>query len=280
MEIDFVNVTYKENINTPLEETYLNTINLKIEENKIYSIIGDSNSGKEKIPLLINAVAKPYLGSIKIGEFYNNGSYIKNVNKLRMNIGYAPKDISKYLINKTVKDELGFGIKYFKYKLHKKNLRINEALNLVGLDNNYLNKRIDSLTLNEKKKVTLASILIYNPSVIIMEEPGEFLNNKEIEKLTKLIKKLKDKYNKTIIILTKDTNMPYIVSDKVVLIKDGKIIKEGSKDILTDEKLINSANLEVPEIVKFINESNKLGANLTYTSNILDLIKEVYRNVK
>lgn len=280
MEIDFINVTYKEDAHTPLEQTYLSDVNLKFEPNKIYSVIGDSNSGKEKIALLINAVAKPYFGSIKVGEYFNNGGYIKHVNKLRMNIGYAPKDVSKYLINKTVKDELLFGMNYFKYKLNKKNIRINDALNLVGLDLEYLNRKIDSLTLKEKKKVTLASTLIYNPSIIIMEEPTEFLNNREIEKLTKLIKILKDKYNKTIIILTKDTNLPYRVTDRVVLLKDGKVIKEGKKDILTDEKLLNKLNLDVPEIVKFINVSNEMDANLTYTSNILDLIKEVYRNVK
>ena len=70
------------------------------------------------------------------------------------------------------------------------------------------------------------------------------------------------------------------MSDEVVLIKDGNIVKYGTKEILTQDKLINSIGSSVPEIVKFINISNTMNANLTYTNNILDLIKEVYRNAK
>ncbi len=280
MEIDFVNVTYKENVRTPLEKTYLKNFSYKFSEGKVYSIIGTSLSGKDKLPLLINAVNKPYTGIIKIGDFVNDGRYIKNINRLRMNVGYIKENPNDFLFNKRVIDELNFGIKYFKYKLNKQSIRIKEALTLVGLTEDYLNKEVSSLSLNEKKRLSIASSLIFNPSIIILEEPTMFLTYKDKEKLVKLIHLLKTKYKKTIIIITKDTNLPYEVSDEVVLIKDGNIVKYGTKEILTQDKLINSIGSSVPEIVKFINISNTMNANLTYTNNILDLIKEVYRNAK
>lgn len=280
MEIEFVNVTYKENVRTPLEKTYLKNFSYKFSEGKVYSIIGTSLSGKDKLPLLINAVNKPYTGIIKIGDFVNDGRYIKNINRLRMNVGYIKENPNDFLFNKRVIDELDFGIKYFKYKLNKQSIRIKEALTLVGLTEDYLNKEVSSLSLNEKKRLSIASSLIFNPSIIILEEPTMFLTYKDKEKLVKLIHLLKTKYNKTIIIITKDTNLPYEVSDEVVLIKDGSIVKYGTKEILTQDKLINSIGSSVPEIVKFINISNTMNANLTYTNNILDLIKEVYRNAK
>ena len=280
MEIEFVNVTYKENVRTPLEKTYLKNFSYKFSEGKVYSIIGTSLSGKDKLPLLINAVNKPYTGIIKIGDFVNDGRYIKNINRLRMNVGYIKENPNDFLFNKRVIDELNFGIKYFKYKLNKQSIRIKEALTLVGLTEDYLNKEVSSLSLNEKKRLSIASSLIFNPSIIILEEPTMFLTYKDKEKLVKLIHLLKTKYKKTIIIITKDTNLPYEVSDEVVLIKDGNIVKYGTKEILTQDKLINSIGSSVPEIVKFINTSNTMNANLTYTNNILDLIKEVYRNAK
>lgn len=280
MEIEFVNVTYKENVRTPLEKTYLKNFSYKFSEGKVYSIIGTSLSGKDKLPLLINAVNKPYTGIIKIGDFVNDGRYIKNINRLRMNVGYIKENPNDFLFNKRVIDELNFGIKYFKYKLNKQSIRIKEALTLVGLTEDYLNKEVSSLSLNEKKRLSIASSLIFNPSIIILEEPTMFLTYKDKEKLVKLIHLLKTKYNKTIIIITKDTNLPYEVSDEVVLIKDGSIVKYGTKEILTQDKLISSIGSSVPEIVKFINVSNAMNANLTYTNNILDLIKEVYRNAK
>lgn len=280
MEIAFNNVTYKENVRTPLEKTYLKNFSYTFTSGKVYSIIGDSDSGKEKIGLLINAVNKPLIGTIKIGKYLNDGKYIKNINGLRMNVGYLKENPNEFLFNKIVKSELEFGLKYFKYKLNKKNIRISEALKLVGLNEEYLKRRIDSLNISEKKKVSLASILIFNPSVIIIEEPSIFLNYRDNEKLIKLIKLLKDKYNKTIILISKDTNLSYKVSDEIILLNKGSIVYAGNKSILEDEKVLNNINVDVPEIVKFINISNKFDANLTYTSNILDLIKEVYRNAK
>ena len=280
MEITFNNVTYKENVRTPLEKTYLKNFSYTFTSGKVYSIIGDSDSGKEKIGLLINAVNKPLIGTIKIGKYLNDGKYIKNINGLRMNVGYLKENPNEFLFNKTVKPELEFGLKYFKYKLNKKNIRISEALKLVGLNEEYLKRRIDSLNISEKKKVSLASILIFNPGVIILEEPSMFLNYRDNEKLIKLIKLLKDKYNKTIILISKDTNLSYKVSDEIILLNKGSIVYAGNKSILEDEKVLNNINVDVPEIVKFINISNKFDANLTYTSNILDLIKEVYRNAK
>lgn len=280
MEITFNNVTYKENVRTPLEKTYLKNFSYTFTSGKVYSIIGDSESGKEKIGLLINAVNKPLIGTIKIGKYLNDGKYIKNINGLRMNVGYLKENPNEFLFNKIVKSELEFGLKYFKYKLNKKNIRISEALKLVGLNEEYLKRRIDSLNISEKKKVSLASILIFNPSVIIIEEPSIFLNYRDNEKLIKLIKLLKDKYNKTIILISKDTNLSYKVSDEIILLNKGSMVYAGNKSILEDEKVLNNINVDVPEIVKFINISNKFDANLTYTSNILDLIKEVYRNAK
>ena len=82
MEITFNNVTYKENVRTPLEKTYLKNFSYTFTSGKVYSIIGDSDSGKEKIGLLINAVNKPLIGTIKIGKYLNDGKYIKNINGL------------------------------------------------------------------------------------------------------------------------------------------------------------------------------------------------------
>ena len=270
MELEFVNVTYKENVRTPLEKTYINNFSYKFSEGKVYSIIGST----------INAVNKPYTGIIKIGEFINDGKYIKNINKLRMNVGYIKENPNEFLFNKRVIDELNFGIKYFKYKLNKQSIRIKEALTLVGLTEDYLYKEVNTLSLNEKKRLSLASSLIFNPSIIVLEEPTMFLTYKDKEKLIKLIHTLKTKYKKTIIIITKDTNLPYEVSDEVLLFSDGELVGAGSKELLTQDKLINKVKCDIPEIVKFINISNKMNANLTYTSNILDLIKEVYRNAK
>ena len=79
MEIIFDNVTYRENLGTPLKKTYLDNISFIIEENKITTFIGDSESGKTKIGELINATASPTYGTVKIFNFINTRKRIKNI---------------------------------------------------------------------------------------------------------------------------------------------------------------------------------------------------------
>ena len=280
MEIIFNEVTYRENIKTPLKKTYLENVSFIVEENKVTTFLGDSESGKTKIGELINATIKPTYGSVQIFDFYNNGRRIKNINKLRMNVGFVTMNPSDMLFNKTVKQELEFGVNYFKYKLNKKGIRLTESLELVGLKEEYLGKKIKNLTLTEQKKIALAAVLLFNPKVIILDEPTIGLGTKEKENLKKLILKLKEKYGKTIILLTKDTDFAYQVTDNTYLIYRGSIMANGDKELMTNEELLDGYGLKLPEIVKFIQKAKNRGINLTLTDNILDLIKEVYRSAK
>lgn len=280
MEIIFESVTYRENMNTPLKKTYLENVSFGIEKKQITTFIGDSESGKTKIGELINATISPTYGRVKIFEFLNDGKRIRKVNRLRMNVGFVASDPSEMLFNKTVKKELCFGLKYFKYKLDKQEIRVLDALKLVDLPGYYINKKISNLTLTEQKKIALASVLIFNPNIIILDEPTIGLGTKEKENLKKLLLLLKEKYNKTIILLTKDTDFAYEITDKAYLLYRGSIMASGDKDIMTNEKLMDGYKLKLPEIVKFIKTANEKGIKLTLTNNILDLIKEVYRNAR
>ena len=280
MEVVFDNVTYKENASTPLEQVFLRGFTVAIEGSGVYTFLGDSKSGISKLGNLINATSSPFKGKVKVNNFVNNGRYIKNVNKLRMNACIISANPNDMLFNKYVKDELSFGLRYFKYKVRKQGVRVVDALKLVGLGEEYLSKKICDLSINEKKKVAIASSLIFNPDIIVFDEPSMFLSTKDKEELIRLINILKTKYNKMIIITTKDSSFAYNVSDNIYIVNNGSIVSRGSKNLLIDERNLKDNNLEVPGIIEFVNTSNKMGAGLTHTNNILDLIKEVYRNAK
>ncbi len=279
MEIIFDKVTFVINKNTPLEKTILNNISFNISNSGIYSFIGASNSGKTAIGDLINALVVPTKGKVRIGNFSNGGRKIRNINRLRFETGYVYKNPYDMFFNKTVEDELSFGMKYFKYKTDKMSLRVNDALKLVGLNESYLELDPLSLNLVDAKKLALACVLIYNPKIIILDEYTNGLSSNDKNDLIRLLRILKTKYKKTIILLSKDTSFCYQVTDYVYLLSLTRLIKEGKKDILHDQELLASINLEVPKIVSFVNECNKKGHEINYYTNILDLIKGVYRDV-
>lgn len=279
MEIRFDHVSFIIDARTPLEKTILNDISFEINEPGIYSFVGASNSGKTAIGDLINALARPNKGKVKIGNFINDGRKIKNINKLRFDTGYVFKNPYDMFFNSTVKKEIEFGMIYFKYKLEKIDLRAVDALKLVGLDESYLNLNPMNLTLVDAKKIALASALVYNPKILILDEYTNGLNSKDKNDLIRLLRLLKNKYKKTIIFLTKDTSISYQISDTVFLLSKTKLVAKGDKKILKDTSLLKNIGLEVPPIVSFIEECNKKGHEINDYSNVLDLIKGVYRDV-
>lgn len=279
MEIEFNNVGFIINKGTPLEKTILDDVSFKLEKGKIHTILGASNSGKTAIADLINALIVPNSGSVRVGKFINDGRRIKDINELRFQTGYVFKNPFDMFFNKTVKKEIEFGMKYFKYKLDKLEVRAIDSLKLVGLDDSYLNMNPLDLTVVDAKKVALACAIIYNPKVLILDEFTTGLSYTDKKELTSLLKMLKNKYNKTIILLTKDTDYAYPISDTVHILRLTKLVKSGDKELFRDTKLLKSNNLEVPKIVSFIEKCNKKGHDISQYTNIHDLIKGVYRDV-
>ena len=90
---------------------------------------------------------------------------------------------------------------------------------------------------------------------------------------------LKNKYKKTIILLSKDTNFCYQIVDQVYIMNLTKLVASGKKELLEDSDFISRIGLEVPLIVKFVDECRSKGHEINYYSNILDLLKGVYRDV-
>lgn len=277
MEIVFDNVKYVINKKQELEKTLLNDVSFEINKNGIYSFLGASNSGKTAVGELIATLAIPTSGTVKIGRYKNNGSKY-GLKTIRSKIGFVYKNPYDMFFNKTVYEELIFGMKEFKYKV-KDTKRVNDALNLVNLNESILNDDPLSLDLVSAKKLALACILIYNPEIIILDEYTSGLSTSDKKDLIRLLKMLKNKYKKTIILLSKDTSFSYEVTDYVYIMNLTRIVHFGSKSLLEDKELLKENDLEVPKIVEFIDECNKHKHDISYNNNILDLIKEVYRDV-
>lgn len=258
MGLSFNNVTYKSN---------LKKISYTFEEGKITSILsGDSLS---YFTYLISNLEENYEGNIT------------NTYKGR-DIGVVFNNPEEAFIFNTVREELEFGLKKYNYKINTINKRIEDSLKMVNLKTEYLEKNPFELSSGEKESLALAIVLSLNPKLIIIDNPSNNLDNRNKEYLIKLLKKIKTRYNKTIILLTNDIEFAIKASDNYVMLKNGKIISNDKiKELLNNISKIKTIKIEIPKIIEFINTVNKnKDINLEPTFDIKELMKDIYRNVK
>jgi energy-coupling factor transport system ATP-binding protein len=285
MEIKFNDVNYIYNKNSSIKNEVLKNVNIRFNEGEITSIIGRSGSGKTTMAELMNALLYPSEGNINIGSYLLTSRGIKNnkkINNLRVNVGLVFQFPEEQFFNMTVKEEISFGMKYFNYKTKDIDKRVSDALKMVGLNDNYLERNPFTLSNGEKRKVAIASIIAFNPKVIILDEPTIGLDSISKKNLLQLIKKLKQRLNKTIILISHDIELVHQVSDYIVVLDKGRVITEGDKySVFKQEVMLEEYGIKVPKIIEFSNKVlDKKGIKIGYRDEMNDLIKDIYRYVK
>jgi energy-coupling factor transport system ATP-binding protein len=284
MEIKFNNVSFSYNVKSPLEKEVLKDINIEIENGKITGLIGKSGSGKSTMVQLINALNFPTKGNLEVGTFIIDSKKrkIKKVNDLRVNIGLIFQFPEEQFFNMTVFEEISFGMKYFKFKTADIEKRVVNALKMVGLNKDYLYRNPFTLSSGEKRKIAIASILAYNPSIIILDEPTIGLDSISKKKLVELIRTLKNRYKKTIILVSHDVDLIHQISDKIIVLNDGKVVLDGNKyDVFKHEAELKKYGIKLPKAIEFSNlVYKKTGKKIGYRDDINDILKDVYRNAR
>ena len=281
MEVKFNHVFYVYNEKTALSKMALGDICTTFKEGKITSIMGKSGSGKTTLIELINALIIPTKGNIQVGSrVISKTRKIKNVNNLRYKIGLVFQTPEEQFFCNTVKEEIEFGMKYFKKSVKSIEKHVSDALLMVGLDDSYLNRNPFTLSSGEMRKVAIASILAFNPKVVILDEPTIGLDNQSKKNLIKIIKLLKNRYKKTVIIVSNDTDLLLQIADHVVLLDKGKIIYDNNKYEVFKQDL-EKYGLKRPKIIEFEQMVlEKKNLKIGYRDDINDLMKDVYRYVK
>ena len=152
-----------------------------------------------------------------------------------------------------------------------------DMLNEFNLEKDFLDKRVNELSHSELKLLKYMLMVISNKSIIVVDEPFLDLDYGNKKKIVLLFNRL-IKEKKTIIISSMDSNIIYSLCKKVLFI-NSKDYYYGDINSFKDKKLLKKYQVEMPNIVKFIELAQNKGIKLKYSFDIRDLIKDVYRNV-
>lgn len=276
MEIVFNKLCYVDSSKTSNNNVVLDNINLIINKGDIAAFVGSDLS---IIADLIMVLKRPRKGELKLDDLViKRTSHINNVDLLRKKIGYVYVSDIDYRQKDKVRDLLKKTMKNYGYKVDNVSKHMIDSLKIVGLDDNYLSREVKTLSYTELKKVKLASVICYNPEVIILDsfDSGMIFRDKEYFK--KLFLKLKNKFKKTIVLINCNLDFLFDVVDKVYVINKGKLVLDSDKDIFYEDKLYKY--VEMPNIVSFTKYAQDEGHLISEYTDIKELIKELYRNVK
>jgi cobalt/nickel transport system ATP-binding protein len=229
------NVINLENVEFYYDEKVLDNINLKINRNEKISILGSNGSGKSTLLRILAALYFP-----KMGSYYFEGIKVnKKVAKtLRKKIGILFQNPDSMIFNPTVYDEIAFSLKEFGFdNIEDRIIEIAKKFNIEK----YLKKSPINLSGGEKQKVMLAAILVYEPDVLLLDEPTTAMDPKTTGWFIDFLLDI----DKTVILATHDLSVAYETTDRaVVMSEEHKIIFDGNiEELMKNLDILLKANL-------------------------------------
>ncbi len=198
-------------------------VSISIKPGEIYGFIGPNGAGKSTTIRTVLGLLKPNSGSILLfGQ-----DAIKNGPSLREKVGYLPSEVF-YYDNLTAKELLLYSASFYKINKKVAVAKINSLADRLQLD---INKKIDSLSFGNKKKVGVIQALIHSPDLIILDEPTSGLDPLMQQQFYDI---LLEENTRGASILLSSHNLPEIqkISHRVAIIKEGKIVRIDTVDKL------------------------------------------------
>ena len=281
MQISLKNVSYTYNYKTPYAREVLKDINLKIDEGSYTVIVGKTGSGKSTLIEHINGLLLPTKGEVAVDNILitnpqskkERRELAKKLKILRQDVAVLFQFSEQQLFETSVLKDIIFAPLNYGVAEEKAISKAKELIKLVGLDESYLDKSPFELSGGEMRKVALCGVLALEPKVLILDEPTVALDYQSREEIMAMVKRLKEEFDMTIVLVTH--NMDYVLeyADKVFVLKNGEVSFEGRvEDLFLNEQVLKDNSLELPEVLKFY---KKLEAN----NIVLDVFPRKYEEL-
>lgn len=225
------------------EYEVLKNISLTIRAGTFVGIIGTNGSGKSTLTYLCNGLIPHVIKGKLRGDVLidNINTKDKKVAFFANKIGMLFQNPDFSLFNLTVKEEIEFGLKNL--KLSHRTERVSKALEIVGMSN-YESRNPQTLSLGEKQKICLASVLALDTEYLILDEPIAMLDYQSSIEIYTILSKLHQS-GKTIIVIEHDTEFLWRFAEEIIILEKGQLLAHDHKNkILTDAKLLTNLRLK------------------------------------
>jgi ABC-type cobalt transport system, ATPase component len=219
----------------------VNDVSFDVFRGEWVSIIGRNGSGKSTTARLIDG-----LMAAASGEIIINGQTLteKNVWELRQKVGMVFQNPDNQFVGSTVEDDVAFGMENHGVPREEMLARVNAALERVNMQE-FKTKEPARLSGGQKQRVAIAGIVALRPDIIILDEATSMLDPKGRLEIIQVVREIKEQYGLTVISITHDLDEASL-SDKIIVMRDGKIEQIATPDALFLNHNLVDIGLDVP----------------------------------
>jgi energy-coupling factor transport system ATP-binding protein len=244
-----VHYTYQSNVEA------LRGVDLVFERGEVVALMGENGSGKTTLLKHMNGLLKPTVGRVLVDSVETTSASIA---ELSQKVGLVFQNAEDMFFESTVYNEVAFALRNFGYDEEKVRKRVEWALKFFELEQ-YKDHSPFLLSGGEKKRLAMAIILAWSPSIICLDEPTIGQDSVQKEKMMHMIKMLNTQ-GRTVILASHDVEFIADLKPRVIVLSRGKVLADGkSQEILTDGELLKKASLIPPQVVSVLERLSDLG---------------------
>lgn len=241
--IEFREVTFVQ----PTGVVALDGVSLAINDAETVAIVGENGAGKTTLVKHITGLLKPASGSVLVD---GDDTRKMSTAQLSRKVGVAFQNPDHQLFSESVEEEIAFGLRNFGFSPELIAQRTDWSLKFFGLEE-YRKSSPLILSGGEKKRLTLACILSWDPKVVVLDEPTVGQDSIQKEKLAEIIRMLKSA-GKTVILVSHDIEFLWPIQPRMVVMSKGRIIADGeAREVMLEREKLAGARVTQPQMVSF-----------------------------
>lgn len=246
MSIQLEQLSHRYLPGTAFEKVSLDNLHLQIRGGTCTGIVGHSGSGKSTLLQMINGLLKPSCGRLLL-----DGADIAamDMRTLRGKTGLVFQHPEQQIFGGTVYQEVALGLSSQGFSATETRDRVTEAILAVGLDRGCLEKSPFRLSGGEKRRVAIAGILVMSPEIMLLDEPLAGLDPPGRKAILGILDRLRSSGTMTLILASHCLEDIVQVTDRTVLLANGRLIAEGdTRDLAGDLPALEEAGVAAPSI--------------------------------
>ena len=266
MSITVTDLTHIYSPGQPQEQVALDHISFRIEDGSFTGVIGHTGSGKSTLVQHLNGLLKPTSGSVLLGDtdITKAGAASRQA---RLKTGLVFQYPEYQLFEETVAKDVAFGPNNLGLSAEETDVRVKEALHLVGLDYEEL-KNVSPFELSggQKRRVAIAGVIAMKPEILILDEPTAGLNPKAHKDILDMVRQIHESTGNITMMVSHNMNDIARMCDQVLVIDHGRLLMDGTPaEVFSRGEELRSVGLALPDPMEIARQIRDGGLQLEGT---------------